>query len=129
MLFCGANKKIYRHVGVQFGGSSFKDAEAQCGESKGSYQRDKLNPGQLVNVWDDISVFVTYDDLLKDVLMTKELTIQWLMKERLIASKQNCAKCGEEMLLMECEDRSDGYRWECRKQAGGRHHKQTLSIH
>ena len=38
MLFCGANKKIYRNVEVQIGGSSFKDAEAQCGESKGSYQ-------------------------------------------------------------------------------------------
>ena len=32
------------------------------------------------------------------------------------------------MSLLECEDRSDGYRWECRKQAGGRRHKQTLSI-
>lgn len=110
------------------GGSSFKDAEAQCGASKGSYQRDKLNPGQLENVWDNISVFMTYDDLLKDVLMTKELTIQWLMKEKLIASKQNCAKCGGEMSLLECADRSDGFRWECRKQAGGRRHKQTLSI-
>ena len=64
---------------------------------------------------------MTYDDLLKDVLMTKELTIQWLMKEKLIDSKQNCAKCGVEMSLLECEDRSDGYR--CRnvesKQEGG----------
>ena len=64
----------------------------------------------------------------KDALMTKELTIQWLMKVKLIASKQNCAKCNEEMSLSECEDRSDGYRWQCRKQAGGRRHKQTLSI-
>ena len=60
--------------------------------------------------------------------MTKELIIQWLMKEKLIASTQNCTKCGAEMSLLECEDRSDGYRWECRKQAGGRRHKQTLSI-
>ena len=51
---------------------------------------------------------MTYDDWLKDVLMTKELTIQWLMKEKLIASKQNCAKCGAEMSLFECEDCSDG---------------------
>ena len=58
-------------------------------------------------------MFVTYDDLLKDVLMTKEFTIQWLMKEKLIASKQNCAKCGEETLLLEYEDRSDRYRWDC----------------
>ena len=69
--------------------SSFTNAEAQGGENKGSYQRDKLNAGQLVNVWDDISVFVTYDDLLKDVLMAKKSAIQWLMKEKLIASKQN----------------------------------------
>ena len=29
---------------------------------------------------------------------------------------------------MECEDRSDGFRWECRKQSGNKRHKQTLSI-
>ena len=104
------------------GGISFKDAGTQCGESKGSYQRQKAG-----NVWDDMSVFVTYDELLKNVLMTKELTIKWLMKERLIALKQNCPRCGE-MLLVECEDRSDGFRWECRKQSGNRHHKQALSI-
>ena len=54
---------MYRNVGVQMGDKSFKDAEVQCGESKGSCQRVKGNLGQMVNVWDDISVFVTYDDL------------------------------------------------------------------
>ena len=32
------------------GGNSFKDAEVQCGESKGSYQLVKGNLGQMVNV-------------------------------------------------------------------------------
>ena len=69
----------------------------------------------MANVWDDMSAFVTYDDIVKDVLMTKELTIKWLMEEKLIASEQRCPRCDEEMTLVECKDRSDGYKWECRK--------------
>ena len=75
-----------------------------------------------------MNAFVTYDDLVQDVLVSKELTIKWLMDEKLIASKQKCERCGEEMSLVECNDRSDGFRWECRKQVKGRHHKFTLSI-
>ena len=63
------------------GGISFKDGGTQCGGSKGSYQRHRANISEAGNVWDDMRVFVTYDELLKDVLMTKELTIKWLMKE------------------------------------------------
>ena len=128
MLFCGRDKKIYRNIGVQFGCGSFKDVGTQCGNSKGSYQRVKGGSGEMANVWDDMSAFVTYDDLVKDVLMTKELTIKWLMEEKLIASEQRCPRCDEEMTLVECKDRSDGYKWECRKQAASKRHKQTISI-
>jgi len=54
--------------------------------------------------------------------------LKWLMDEKLIASKQMCERCGEEMSLVECSDRSDGYRWQCRKQDKGRRHKFAVSI-
>ena len=31
------------------------------------YQRVKKYSGKMANVWDDMSTFVTYDDLVKDV--------------------------------------------------------------
>ena len=126
MLFCGANGKVFRHFGVQIGGGIVKNVETQCSASQGSYNRD--HGSSDARVWDDINAYVTYDDLLQDVLVSKELTIKWLMDEKLIASKQMCERCGEEMSLVECSDRSDGYRWECRKQDKGRRHKFTVSI-
>ena len=64
MLFCGANKKIYRNVGVQMGGSSFKDAGTQCGGSKGSYQRRKdiqshLNIHILLESVDYVTIYTS----------------------------------------------------------------------
>lgn len=76
-----------------------------------------------------MKAFVTYDDLLQDVLVSKVLTIKWLMEEKLIASKQRCRRCGEDMLLVKYTDQSDGFKWECRKQVKGRRHKLTISIH
>lgn len=84
MFFSSVNKKMCRNVGLQMGGSNFKDVGTQVGESRGSYQRDNSNGRH--NVWNYMSAFVTYHDLLTDVLMTKELCIKWLMTEKLIAS-------------------------------------------
>ena len=36
-----------------------------------------------------------------------------------VAAKQNCSRRGENMSLVKNEDRSDGFRCECRKQGGG----------
>ena len=57
--------------------------------------------------------------------MSKVLTIKWLMEEKLIASKQKCGGCREDMSLIECTDQSDGFKWECRKQVKERRHKVT----
>ena len=50
------------------------------------------------------------------------------MNEGMIASKRACPVCGENMELVECTDRSDGYKWECRKRANNKRHKSTVSI-
>ena len=43
----------------------------------------------------------------------------------MIASKHACPVCGENMELVECTDRLDGYKWECRKRVNN---KSTVSI-
>ena len=61
--------------------------------------------------------------------MTKVLTIKWLIEEKLIASKQKCPKCDEEMTQPSRMQRS--FRWVqvgLSKQASSKRHKQTTSI-
>ena len=36
--------------------------------------------------------------------------------------------CDKPMKLVECEDRSDGYKWECQRQKAGKRHKTEVSI-
>lgn len=55
-------------------------------------------------MWEDMNLFVTFDDLLQGDLSSKEMTIKWLMDEKLLASQQKCQRCGENMSLEECDD-------------------------
>ncbi len=76
-----------------------KEAETQCSVEKSSYTRsDKLTK------W-------TYHRLKDEVLCRKDITINWCMKEGLIARERVCGHCNERMKLVECTDRSDGYKW------------------
>ncbi|XP_028414213.1 uncharacterized protein LOC114537271 [Dendronephthya gigantea] len=50
------------------------------------------------------------------------------MDEGLIAHERVCGHCNNSMRLVKCADRSDGYKWECRKQVAGKRHKVELSI-
>ena len=54
--------------------------------------------------------------------------IHWLMDEGLIAKERLCPMCEEGMTLTRCADRSDLFRWECRKQEKGKRHKAEISI-
>lgn len=92
-----------------------KSCSTQCGSSEGSYGRNKEH-----RQW-------RYDELLH-YLNDKELLIKWLMDEGLIASNQVCTLCGSEMKLTKCNDRSDGYKWECRLQRNSKRHKVEKSI-
>lgn len=119
MLSCGSNGKVYRTIGIQAGCSmKTKECENQYSSGVGSYQRKK---GADTLHW-------TYDELKDRALCNREILIRWLMDEGLIASRRTCPICHEDMELVECTDRSDGYRWECRKRANGKRHKSTVSI-
>ena len=71
-----------------------KDAETQCSVEKSSYGRNNK-----LDKW-------TYDRLKDEVLCRKDITINWCMKEELIARERVCRHCS---------DRSDRYKWECRR--------------
>lgn len=81
--------------------TSKKDQEIQCEMAKGSYLREKEH-----RKW-------RYNDLIYR-LHDKDILIQWLMEEGLLAKSRLCNVCGDNMTLIKCDDRSDGFKWECR---------------
>ena len=92
------------------------DRATQCGTVfTGSYGRNRQH------------VKWRYDNLVA-LMQDKEILIHWLMDEGLISKKQFCPMCGEEMNLRRCEDRSDGLKWECKRQENGKRHKAEISI-
>ena len=44
----------------------------------------------------------------------------------MIASRRACPICGENMGLVECTERFDSYKWECRKQANNKRYISTV---
>jgi transposase-like protein len=109
-----------KEIQTQLSFMKCKSVATQCGEGeeKGSYQRKKCD---RIGHW-------TYDKLNKDVLSSKRRVVSWLMEKKLIASIRLCPQCDSAMKLVECEDRSDGCKWECRKQVNAKRHKVELSI-
>ena len=81
----------------------------------GSYGRNREH-----NKW-------RYDDLVTR-MQDKEILIHLLMNEGLMAKERCCPMCAGEMSLTWCEDRSDGLKWECRKQINGKKHRAEVSI-
>ena len=118
MLRVGVDGKVYKTFGCQAGTSlNTKDCGTQYTSGTGSYQRKT-----------SASLHWTYDELKDTVLCNRETFVRWLMDEEVIASRLACPICGENMGLVECMDRSDCYKWECRKRAKHKRHKSTVSI-
>lgn len=92
-----------------------KDQSTQCGSTQPSYQRNEKQEN-----------FTSYENLLRDYLWDRELTLSWLREEGLIVSSRNCR--GSEMNWVRWGDRSDGYIWECRRQINGKRHRCERSI-
>ena len=72
-----------------------KDQATQCGIAKGSYARDESN---LDRKW-------RYDDLIGR-LHDKDRLIQWLMEDGLLGKSRVFSICGDDMKLVNCDDRS-----------------------
>ena len=90
--------------------TSKEERATQCGMSlTGSYGRNREH-----NKW-------RYDDLVAR-MQDKEMLVHWLMDKELMAKERSCPMCAGEMSLTKCEDRSDGLKWECRKQVNGKRH-------
>ena len=111
--------KEKRKIGIQVGCPSVDRIErgVQCSNSKSSYRRKEIEARH-----------VTFEDLLQNYLWDKEYTLSWLKEEGFIASKRLCGICQSEMYWTECNDRSDGFMWECRKQIGRKRHRCQTSI-
>ena len=115
-----SGKIVKKDIDSQTDLSSFhvKNAKIQCGPSKGTYNRSSK---VAQTRW-------TYDRLKDEVLCNKENIISWCIKEGLIAGERTCGHCNSRMKLVDCNDRSDGYKRECRRQEKGKRHKVELSI-
>ena len=65
-------------------------------------------------------MFTTYDNLRDNILCDMDTTFKRLKKERLIAVERNALKFGRKMACVQCKDRSDGVKWECRRKVEGK---------
>ena len=68
-----------------------------------------------------------YDDLIGR-FHDKDRLIKWLMEDGLLVKSRVCSVCGDDMKLVNCEDCSDGFKWECRSRINSKRHKVELSI-
>ena len=94
-----------------------KDQATQYGMAKCSYARDESKHARK---W-------RYEDLIGR-FHDKDRLINWLMEDGLLVKSLVCSICGDDMKLVNCEDRSDGFIWECRSRINSKRHKVELSI-
>lgn len=100
----GLKKPLRLSTEVQTNSKPAKTEQGtQCGTSRGSYNRNKDH-----DKW-------RYDDLMAK-MVDKEILIEWLMAEGMLAKSRSCPTCGEQMHLTKCEDKSDGVTGGCRKE-------------
>ena len=65
---------------------------------------------------------------LVGLMADKEMLIHWLIEEGLMAKERLCPMCDGEMSLARCEDQSDLFKWECRRQEKSKRHKAEILI-
>ena len=119
---CGRRKKISSansQSQTEWTVLATQDAATQhVGEGK-SYEKYRQNKQK--SKW-------TYDRLKEEILCNKDRLIGWLVDEKLTANSRKCGHCNEMMKLVIANDRSDGFKWECRRQINGKRHRVEMSI-
>ena len=119
---CGRNNKISSASSqsqTEWTVLATQDAATQhVGEGK-SYEKYRKNKAN--SKW-------TYDRLKEEILCNKDRLIGWLVDEKLIANSRKYGHCNEMMKLVIANDRSDGFKWECRRQINGKRHRVEISI-
>ena len=114
----GLKKTLQTSFGTQTAGEvPKKEQGTQCGMAKGSYARDESKHDRK---W-------RYDDLIGR-FHDKDRLNKWLMEDGLLVKSRVCSVCGDDMKLVNCEDCSDGFKWECRSRINSKRHKVELSI-
>ena len=119
-----ADKRIQVAIGLKRQGLSSqatqtpstktKENGTHCRHGRGSYARKREH-----RQW-------RYDDLVHQMI-DKEVLMEWLIVEGLLAKSELCPQCNKEMKLLTCNDRSDGLKWECRIQTSGKRHDGDIS--
>ena len=117
--------KIKRNIGIQVATTTkTEDKFAQCGNhsrhSQWSYQRKRFNY--------KMGSYLTYDELTEHFLCDKEVMIGWLKDIGLLACEVLCPVCDKPMEWTKCIDRSDGFKYMCRKSGTAKRHRVERSI-
>ena len=87
----------------------------QCNKASSSYNKDCK------------SIFLTYDELLQNYLCSTDHIINWLKENTIISSQVQCPQCNNPMTQVR-SDRSDAYKWQCRKSMNAKYYKVEESI-
>jgi hypothetical protein len=70
----------------------------------------------------------TYNLLKEEILCNKDTQIGWFMDGKLIAKSKKCGHCNNMMKLVIPNERSDSFKWECRRQMNRKQHRVEISI-
>jgi transposase-like protein len=116
--------KRKRSLGIQAGKGfvELKSVGSQCENSPASYNRAATSTSESTG--GDLS----YDELVQNYLCNPEYTLKWLKDENIISSTRKCSVCDMDMKWTKTHDRSDGYKWECRRKIKKKQHKNESSI-
>ena len=90
------------------------NVSTQCGPSARSYGKT--------------SEHLTFRSLLLEVIYSKDATLDFCFRHKLLPSERLCLTCGKKMNLITDSKVSDGKRWYCRVRKGPHSHEHRLTI-
>jgi len=106
-------------------GSAF---EASCCRVRGSFAEDAVGAEVFLRTWDATERRCTQQDFSHVPFGHQELAIQFFKNVGLIGTKVQCNICVRDMTWSADPERSDGFRWRCRKSVASVMCRGTASI-